>query len=44
MADAIELYTQVVTNAIPFGLAFAVCDWIVMTFFGMAFGGRLVIK
>lgn len=44
MSDAINLYTQVVAIAIPFGTAFAICDWVVMTFFGMAFGGKLVIK
>lgn len=44
MSDAINLYTQVVAIAVPFATAFAICDWIVMTFLGMAFGGKLVIK
>ena len=44
MSDAINLYTQVVTYAVPFATTFAICDWIVLTFLGMAFGGKLVIK
>ena len=39
MQQAIELYASVITAAIPFGLAFAVGDFIVSTFMRVAFGG-----
>lgn len=43
MNDAINLYTMVVSSAIPYGVAFAVGNLIVNTFMRMAFGGKVVI-
>lgn len=41
MNDAINLYAQIVSGAIPYGIAFALGDMIVCTFMRMAFGGRI---
>lgn len=41
MVDAIELFALIVTNAIPYGIAFAVGQMIVNSFMSMAFGGRV---
>lgn len=43
MSDAIALYTMIVVEAIPYGLAFAIGNLIVNTFLRMALGGRLEI-
>lgn len=44
MIEAIELYTMVITAALPYALAFAVGDLIVGTLFTAAFTGKLVLK
>lgn len=41
MQEAIRLYTEVITAAIPFGVAFAIGDIIVTTFMSAAFGGKI---
>lgn len=41
MTDAIALFTQIVTVAIPYGVAFALGQMLVNTFMSMAFGGRI---
>ena len=41
MADAIALYTQIIICAIPYGVAFAVCQLLVDSFMSMAFGGKV---
>lgn len=41
MSDAITLYAQVVTGAIPYGIAFALGDMIVNSFMRMALGGKV---
>lgn len=40
MQEAISLYVEVIKPAIPFGIAFAICDFIVTTFMDAAFGGK----
>ena len=44
MKDAIELYTMVVTGAIPYAMAFALGNLIVGTFMRMAFGGKIEFR
>ena len=41
MKEAIEIYTQVVTAAIPYVIAFEIGNLIVGTFMRVAFGGKL---
>lgn len=41
MIEAINLFTQIVISAIPYGVAFAVGQMVVNTFMGMAFGGKI---
>lgn len=44
MIQAIELFTEVCTAAIPYALAFYVGNLIVNTFFRMAFGGKVEFR
>ena len=39
METGIELYTQIVINAVPIGIAFAIGDFIVKSFLKMALKG-----
>lgn len=41
MSEAIALFTQIIIAAIPYGVAFAVCQLVVDTFMNMAFGGKV---
>lgn len=41
MINAIDLFTQIVVAAIPYGIAFAVGQLIVDSFMNMAFGGKV---
>lgn len=41
MQAAIELFTMIVVEAIPYGVAFALGQLIVNSFMKMAFGGRV---
>lgn len=41
MTEAIAIYTEVITYALPFAIAFEVGNLIVSTFLRAAFGGRL---
>lgn len=41
MQDAINLFTQIVEAAIPYGITFAMGQLIVNSFMKMAFGGRI---
>lgn len=41
MSDAIQLFTAIVVEAIPYGVAFALGQMIVNTFMSMAFGGKI---
>lgn len=41
MQDAIDLFAQIVTAAIPYGVTFALGDLIVCSFMKMAFKGRV---
>lgn len=41
MQEAIQLFTMVVGDALPYALAFSVGNLIVTTFMKMAFGGRI---
>lgn len=41
MSEAIKLYADIVTGAIPFAITFALGDLIVDSFMRMAFGGRV---
>lgn len=38
---AIEVYTEIITSAIPIAIVFEFCNLIVGTFMRVAFGGRL---
>ncbi len=38
---AISAYTQILTIALPIGIAFEICNLLVGTFMRAAFGGRL---
>lgn len=38
---AVELATEIFTEAIPFAVVFGVCELLVSTFLRAAFGGRL---
>lgn len=44
MQEAISLYTNIITAAIPFGIAFAMGDFIVSNFMRVAFGGQLRLR
>lgn len=44
MKDAIELYTMIVTDAIPYAIAFALGNLIVTSFMRMAFGGKVEFR
>ena len=44
MQEAINLYAEVIRGAIPFGLAFAIGDFIVCTFIRAALGGVLRLR
>lgn len=39
METGIEIYTQIVTGAVPIGIAFAIGDFIVKSFLKMALKG-----
>lgn len=41
MQEAINLYSEIIGAAIPYGLAFAIGDIIVSTFMGVALGGKI---
>lgn len=41
MPEAIELFTMIVEEAIPYGVTFALGQLIVNSFMKMAFGGRI---
>lgn len=41
MKEAIELFTMVVQEAIPYAIVFAIGQRIVTTFLGMAFKGEI---
>lgn len=41
MSEAIELFTMIVTEAMPYGVVFALGQMLVNTFMSMAFGGRI---
>lgn len=41
MQGAIDLFAQIVTAAIPYGVAFALGQLIVNSFMKMAFGGKI---
>lgn len=41
MTEAIAIYTEVITYALPFAIAFEVGNLIVSTFLRAAFGGKL---
>lgn len=41
VSDAVALFTQIVTAAIPYGVAFALGQLVVNTFMRMAFGGKI---
>lgn len=43
MLVAIELFAEVVTEAMPFAIVFAVGQRLVNSFLGMAFGGYIKI-
>lgn len=40
-AEAIEIYTNMISNAIPYAIVFEVGNLIVCTFMRVAFGGKL---
>jgi hypothetical protein len=44
LSDAINLFTQIVLGAIPYGMAFALGNIVVNTFMRMAFGGRIEFR
>lgn len=44
MTDAINLFTEVVRGAIPYGVAFALGQLVVNTFMKMAFGGKIEFR
>lgn len=44
MQDAINLFTNIVSGAIPYGMAFALGQMVVNTFMNMAFGGKIEFK
>lgn len=41
MEAAIEIYTEIAVAAVPFAIAFEICNLIVSTFLRVAFGGRV---
>lgn len=41
MQEAIDLFAQIVTAAIPYGVTFALGQLIVNSFMKMAFGGKI---
>lgn len=44
MIDAIDLYTMIVTDAIPYAITFAIGNLIVGSFLRMAFGGKVEFR
>lgn len=44
MSNAIALYAEIVTGAIPYGITFALGNMIVGTFMRMAFGGKIEFR
>lgn len=44
MKDAIDLYAMIVTDAIPYAVAFAIGNLIVGSFLRMAFGGKVEFR
>ncbi len=44
LSDAINLFTQIVMGAIPYGMAFSLGNIVVNTFMRMAFGGRIEFR
>lgn len=44
LSDAINLFTQIVMGAIPYGMSFALGNIVVNTFMRMAFGGRIEFR
>lgn len=43
MEIGIEIYTQILLGALPIGLAFAICDFIVVTYLNMILRGKIKI-
>lgn len=43
MSEAINLYTNVIINAIPYGIAFSIGNMIVNAFMQAAFKGKMSI-
>ena len=44
MQQAINLFVMVIEPAIPYGVAFTLCQLVVNTFFTAAFGGQIRFK
>ncbi len=44
IADIVQLYADVISEALPFTITFFMCDLIVTTFLRAAFGGRLTFR
>lgn len=42
--DIVALYVECIQIALPFTIAFYLCDFIVTTFLRVAFGGKLTFK
>lgn len=42
--DIVALYVECIRIALPFTIAFYLCDFIVTTFLRVAFGGKLTFK
>ena len=43
-AEIVQLYAEVISQALPFTIVFFFCDFLVTTFLRAAFGGRLSVK
>lgn len=44
ISDIVSLYVECIQIALPFTIAFYLCDFIVTTFLRVAFGGKLTFK
>lgn len=44
ISDIVGLYVECIQIALPFTIAFYLCDFIVTTFLRTAFGGKLTFK
>lgn len=42
--EIVQLYAEVISQALPFTITFFFCDFLVTTFLRAAFGGRLSFK